>query len=311
MKLIKDIPDIYCNIIEEGLRKPNPDRLSVTELINPPLIKHLQLRYWDKIQTRASDYLWMILGKAVHQVFESGGIVKKLQDILNEDYQDCICAEDYIREQIDNIISSHFAEKPIRITLKNQIISGRMDFRELGIIRDFKVTSVWSFLKGIKPEWERQLNVYAFMAKKNGIPVDKIFIDAILRDWSKVETFRNPTYPKMPFISLECNLWSEQKQYDYIMERISLHNREPSECSPEEKWEKPTVYAVKKPNVKRATRVFSTAEEALMYINERKDNKDKKKNTKLELEVRQGECTRCLYYCPVKSVCPFNDKKET
>ena len=32
---------------------------------------------------------------------------------------------------------------------------------------DYKVTSVWSLLLGEKPEWEKQLNTYAWLIEKN------------------------------------------------------------------------------------------------------------------------------------------------
>jgi len=191
----------------------------------------------------------------------------------------------------------------IEVTIKGHKIRGKIDFRETGVIRDFKITSVWSFLGGIKPDWEKQQNVYALMAKINSIPVGELYIEAILRDWKLVETFRNSDYPKIPFISLACPLWSEKKQYDYILSRLAAYDAEPCECSQEEKWQKETQYAVKKPKAKRAYRVFGTAEEAGECISEHKDKE-------YEIETRPAERTRCLYYCPARSVCPFNKKEK-
>jgi len=301
MKLIRDIPNIYCDLIEEGLHKPHNDRLTVTELVNPPLIKHLQIKYWDKLETKASEYLWMILGNAVHKVFESSGLIRQLKDLIGVKEQSCVNYA--MLTELQNIIDGHFAEKPVEITVAGVKIKGRIDFRETGIIRDFKVTSVWSFMGGMKPEWEAQDNIYRFMSIRNGIPVDRLLIDAILRDWKIVETFRNKDYPKMPFVSLEVPIWDDEKTYNYILERIAAYKAEPCECSAEEKWQKQTTYAVKKPKAKRATRVFNTLDETHKYIEEY--GKKRVTNIKLEIEVRPGECTRCLHYCPVRKVCPF------
>jgi len=304
MRLIRDIPSIYCDIIEDGLHKPNNDRLTVTELVNPPLIKHLQIEYWDEIETKASEYLWMLLGKAVHQVFESSGIMKRLREFEIFCKANKNTNRDDILFALDRIKKSHFAEKPIEIIVNGQLIRGRIDFRETGIIRDFKITSVWSFLGGIKPDWEKQLNIYDFMCAKNGIQINKLLVDAILRDWTKVKMYGNKDYPRMPFISLECPKWSTKEQYDYILSRIAAYNLEPSECTKEERWEKETTYAVKRPKGKRAIRVFNDVNEANNYI---KGHKDSQKEP-LEVEVRYGERTRCLHYCPVRTVCPFVKK---
>lgn len=313
MKIIRDIPDIYCDLIEEGLYKPKDDRLSVTDLMNPPLIKYLKIKHWDKLESKASEYLWMILGSAVHSVFEKSGIVKQLKGVVDKiNNLPTIMPDDIVTNtvELNSILAGHFAEKSIEVTIKGQLIRGRIDFRETGIIKDFKITSVWSFLHGIKPEWEAQLNMYDFMSKANKIPVDKLYVDAILRDWAKVNTYRDKSYPKIPFVSLECNRWTDKQQYDYILKRIAAYNVEPSECSYHgiptgrtinEKWERPTTYAVKKPKAKRATRVFDAPEDAAKYMEEHKG---------LEIEKRLGECTRCLLYCPVRNVCPFVRKDE-
>ena len=293
MKLIRDIPNLYCDLIEEGLRKPNPDRLTVTDLISPPLIKHLKINNWDNIEAKASDFLWMILGNAVHHVFESKGLHYSIEQILKPGM---ITSPEKRLANIHQILTANPHEKYIELDLGDTKITGKIDFRETGVIRDFKITSVWSFLGGIKPEWEQQLNIYCFLCLQKGIPVEKLIVDAILRDWTKVETYRNNDYPKMPFISLDCKKWSEEQQYNFIISKIKRYKEEPTECTPEERWEKATTYAAKKPKAKRATRVFHTIDEANKYV---------EKHEGLEVEIRKGERTRCLYYCPVREVCPF------
>lgn len=308
MKIIRDIPDIYCDIIEDGLYKPNPDTLSVTDLINPPLIKHLKLEKWDELEQQASDFLWLILGSAAHQVFETSGILRKLRKLLEKEEKhkdNAYCPRVNWENEIKDMLISSSGEKPIEITIKNKKIRGRLDFRETGIIRDFKITSAWSFMFGVKQDWENQLNIYDFMCAKHGIPVDKIFIDAILRDWSKTQLYRNKDYPEKPFISMPVKKWDTKEQYDYILSRLSEYRSTPKECSEEEKWSKPTTYAVKKKGNKRAKRVLNSMEEAHEYI-----EKNKKKKEKLEIEVRKGEPTRCLHYCPVRSVCPYSPKNK-
>jgi len=304
MKIIKDIPDVYCRLIEDGLYKPNPDYLTVTQLINPPLIKHLQIKHWDTIEQNASDFLWMVLGSAVHSAFEKSGIMRDMNKILESHKNPFGCDVDSIDyDDIKTLYDSHYAEKSIESTINGVRIRGKIDFREVGIIRDFKITSVWSFMYGLKKEWIQQLNIYDYMCQDNGLPINEIYVDAILRDWTKTKTYRDKNYPKMPFISLPVKQWKTKEQYNFISQRIQKYKEEPCECSAEEKWEKPTTYAVKKGNNKRAVRVFEDVNDAHNYMNEHKDKMYK-------IEVRKGEKTRCLHYCPVRSVCPFAPKNK-
>lgn len=300
MKIIRDLPEIYCELIENRLYKPNPNHLSVTDLINPPLIKHLKIKYWDndRLEVKASEFLWMIMGIAGHKVFEESGLAKRVTDCINRIITGNYSLGEALKE-IKTVVLNQPTEKKLEIEVNGTKIKGRLDFREFGVIRDFKFTSVWSFVHGVKEEWIKQLNVYAFMCKKLGLPVNKLIVEAILRDWSLPKTYRDNNYPKIPFVSFDITLWDIKDQYDYIADRVNVYKQPPKECTPEEKWQKNTTYAVKKPKTKRAVRVFDTEDEANQYI---KDHPDKT----YELEVRPGECTRCKLYCPVRKVCPFN-----
>jgi hypothetical protein len=73
---------------------------------------------------------------------------------------------------------------------------------------------------------------------------------------------------------------------------LSIH----SPCTPEERWEKPASFAIKRPNRKNAVRVLDTQEKAEEYLL----NKGKPGDT---IEIRPGESPRCLYYCDVKEWC--------
>jgi hypothetical protein len=68
-------------------------------------------------------------------------------------------------------------------------------------------------------------------------------------------------------------------------------------CSPDERWAKPTKYAVMKAGNKRAVRVMETMEEA------EKLAADLGKNH--YTETRPGESTRCMDYCSCCEFCNF------
>jgi len=78
-------------------------------------------------------------------------------------------------------------------------VSGAIDLQVVdpdGIhIKDYKTTSVWAVMND-KPEWEQQLNIYAWLVQKNKqVPIKSLQIVGILKDWSKREAERKPEYP--------------------------------------------------------------------------------------------------------------------
>jgi hypothetical protein len=64
------------------------------------------------------------------------------------------------------------------------------------------------------------------------------------------------------------------------------------ECSPDEMWEKPSTWAIKKEGGVRAKSVHSTKEEAEVNLTKG-----------YFIEHRPGERTRCKSYCQVSKFC--------
>ena len=198
--------------------KPNPDRFSVTDLIGPPLIRQLKLKHWEELTEDASERLWMLLGSAVDKV---------------------------VSENAEGAI----VQQKFEIPVDGVVIVGKPDiyWPSDGYVEDWKVTSVWSFLLGDKKDWERQLNCYAWGIRKDGLDVNILTINAILRDWQKSKMLRDQDYPRIPFVSRDIPLWTFEEQEAYIKQQLEFHQMsEPQECSSEDKWEKPTTFAVMK-----------------------------------------------------------------
>lgn len=180
-------------------------------------------------------------------------------------------------------------------------------------IQDYKVTSAWSLLKskdnpnGYKEAWEQQLNVYAWLGRKNGYRVTKLQIIAILRDWQKSKAFEsekyNGGYPPLPIQVIDIPLWTDKEQDDYIADRIETHqqadylfNMENKEidCTDKERWKKEDQYAVMLPKQKRAKKLFTNLKEAELY---------KVTVPKSFVELRKGNSMRCAQYCSVVNFC--------
>jgi hypothetical protein len=141
--------------------------------------------------------------------------------------------------------------------------------------------------------------------------VDSVGIVAIIRDWSRRDAARNPDYPQSPVKEIPITLWPYQQREDFISERISKHSEcefhmetdeELPPCTPEEMWEKPTTWALKKKGGVRAIKVYETQEEAESAL-------DPKVH---EIEVRLGSRTRCESFCPVNTYCQqWRDYQES
>ena len=154
-----------------------------------------------------------------------------------------------------------------------------------------------------KQDWHNQLNVYAYLVEKEAKkPVKALQIVAIVRDWAARDTVKE-SYPQSPIVTIDIPLWPMEKREAYIRERVHQHSAayfametsgELPECSEDDMWEKPTMYAIMKVGGVRAKSVHKTLEEAQHALNQVKG---------YNLEVRPGERTRCAKFCQVSEFC--------
>jgi len=188
-----NIPEgIAKAIINDAYQKEG--RFSVTELIKPPQMRVLEDRYKSEITVDVSDGLWRLLGQSVHYVLEQG----RLEEHITEE-----------RLGVDVL--------GVRVTGKIDLYSGT----EKKVI-DYKVTSVWSFIFGDKPEWEAQLNLYRLLYESAGFSVKGLEIHAILRDWHQSQVNGNG-YPEIPFKKVSIPMWDKETAWNYLTERVQLH----------------------------------------------------------------------------------------
>jgi len=270
-----NLPEALVKACLDGNERPERGIYRVTALADAPLIRYLQMTYWDELEQDVSELLWSAFGKIGHMLME-----KHAPD------------NTYVEERVD-------------LKKDGVIVTGKPDLVSLKSIDDWKFTSVWAILLGIKPVWKAQLNTYDFMYSEHGLAnVDTLIIHAMLRDWQKGKRFEEG-YPKIQYMRKQVEKWSREKQDDYISRRIELHKEAEKgvmiECTPEEKWQRPTTYAVMKKGNKRATKVcadLSTAESVAENIKG------------AEVVTRVGSNIRCDDYCIVSDVCPFNNAER-
>jgi hypothetical protein len=271
-----NLPDTILNVLDRPTYSKGKAHISATELLNSPRIVQLKRKYWEFIETDASEMIWALFGSAVHNILEHGKG------------------------------ENHIVEQRLGTDVDGWRLSGAIDLQEEdedGIgIKDYKVTGAWSVMNE-KQDWHNQLNVYAYLVEKEAKKkVKSLQIVAIVRDWAARDTVKEG-YPQSPIATIDIPLWPMAEREQYIRDRVHLHsaayfemetNSELPLCSEEDMWEKPTSYAVIKVGGVRAKSVHKTLEEAQHALNQVKG---------YNLEVRQGERTRCAKYCQVSEFC--------
>jgi hypothetical protein len=128
----------------------------------------------------------------------------------------------------------------------------------------------------------------------------------MIKDHSKRDAKRDSSYPLCPTYVYEFPVRKiELDEIEtFIRGKIAAYKQyaeaaddDIPPCSPDERWAKPTTYAVKKTGNKRAVRVMDTQEEA------EKLAADLGKNH--YTETRPGESIRCMDYCSCCGFCNF------
>lgn len=275
-----NLPEPFVAACRSDIRElSDVRRISVTRLVDSPYLAALLREKWDEIEVDASEMVWSILGKAIHGVFQ---------------YSSDEGAELKIEVEYDH----------------DTVIVGVIDHYDDGVVTDYKIVSAWSVIDGVKVEWERQLNLYAWMLRRSGKPVERLQIVALYRDWSRAEAERDALtaagpggpaarYPATAVEVKRVRLWSVEEAESYVAERVRLHRTmPPPPCTPEERWRRPTKWAVyRKPSDTRALRVLDTQEEADALASQ----------VGGVVRRRDGDDVRCRSYCVVRDFCGIKE----
>ena len=281
-----NIPQTFVNILERPTYNRGAAHLSATQLINSPKVVALSKKFENELEQDVSDMVWSIFGTAIHGVLEHG------------------------RDE------NHIVEERLHAELDGWRISGAIDLQIVHenfiSIRDYKTTSAWAVMNE-KSDWEQQLNIYAWLVEKvKGDEVDSVGIVAIIRDWSRRDAETREGYPPAPIKELPITLWPFEQREKFVSDRIAAHSacefaleaeEDLPDCTSDEMWEKPAVWAIKKTGNIRAK---------ALYDNEVLANQELEKLGKgFEIEYRPGERTRCEKFCPVSGYCQqYRDYKE-
>lgn len=269
MKITNDmgLPSPLVDAVKNDSYSSGGADFSVTTLLKPPRIVTLEKEFSEALEEDASDRIWALLGQSIHSILERSG-------------------------------DPAYSERRLFITIDGVKISGQVDYFKDGVVSDYKVTTAWKFKQGeIPPEFIEQCNAYAELLRQNGHEVKRLEIIGILRDFSKLEAMRTDDYPRKQVVNKTVPLWSSEKTMAFLRERVRLHlearNTLP-ECSPEERWSKPTKWAVMEKGKERAKKLW---DDPLLAGQHAAENKN------YFVEVRPGVHTRCSFYCKVQNFC--------
>ena len=278
----KGLPEPIFRAIEKGWYDGDPTAFcSASTVIKSPKEAILLMRHGDEIVEDASSKIWSLLGSAVHKILEVGEGKNDL------------------------------AEERLSVLIHGKKITGKFDIFIDGVIHDYKVTSVWTLTYNDDnfKKWTEQLNIYAYMLRQAGFEVKGLQVNAILRDWSTGKAEREWDYPKTQVQQIKLRLWSEEEQLEFLKKRVGLllgyinvDDDDIPVCSPEDRWEKPSKYALMKKGRKSAVKVYGSKEECQTGLDEKSFSDPK---NVYYMEERPSIPLKCKEYCPVKEFCNF------
>lgn len=271
-----NLPKTFVKALERDYHKGAD--YSASQLTKPARMVHLEKRHKGEVVEDVTDRIWSLFGSAVHAVLENGETHNQL-------------VEQYLSEQI-----------------VGKTVSGMSDLYEDGIIYDYKVTSVWSYIymaDKVK-EWESQLNTYAWLFHKAGFLVEGLKIVMILRDWQASKAKYDPQYPDCQVQVIDVKLWDIDVSEIYIASRVDYYEEyidclddQLPECSEADRWAKPGKWALMKKDRKSAIKLFDShddAEEAMI-------DRENTQSGNFYIEERKGELWKRCEYCSVSAFC--------
>ena len=264
------LPEVFAKAVMRDTYTRGKADISATGLLKPPRQAFLAYQHDHEIVVDVSKQVWSLFGRAVHNVLEQGTV------------------DGYILEQ------RYFA-KSCGWTVSGQIDVQRLDPQGITLM-DWKTRKAYAVMNGRESD-EQQLNIYAWLMRKNDKEVIQLQIVNIIRDHSSFEAERNPSYPQREVVVTDIDLRTFAEQERFVKEKIQSHQVTSislPECTPEERWIRPSKFAVQKTHdSKRAFKLFNNG----------KDAKKLAKEKGYIVSERKGEPIRCQRFCEVSEFC--------
>ena len=272
-----NLPDPVVRAITAFDKSDQPEGLRVTTLIDSPRISQLKRLHYPKLAEDVSQLPYRVWGSAVHEIMQKA------------------------------TSNSYVPEERLSHEVDGTLISGAIDLQFVDddevTLFDHKTTAAYGVTQGIKPEWERQINTYAYLIRQaKGLKVRSASVIAWIRDWRQSDAEVREGYPPAPIHEMPVHLWAEDEQDRYVEGRVRIHKNAEVQadfddmplCTDEERWAQPTKWAVHKGKNKRALRVFDVEVDAKAFAGEAEER---------NIQVRPGRYVRCESWCAVAPYC--------
>lgn len=268
------LPEIFVRAVKGGQRTRAPADISPSGMTKSIRETKLTQRHWDEIERDAATMVWAMFGTALHSVVT--------------DYAE----GDMVEKELEAIIDIDGEPSTFR---------GVLDLYTEGCLFDFKVTSSWTIVFGSQIEsWELQLNSYRYLLDiVEGISTKAMYVIALLRDWSATKAERDKDYPQSDIQVIPIH---PRPIHEYLEDKIrnlriadELEDEDLPYCTPEERWETATKYAVMKEGRKSAVKVCDNEMEASVLV--------EKYGSNHYVEERPGKPNKCDKYCAGRAFC--------
>jgi CRISPR/Cas system-associated exonuclease Cas4 (RecB family) len=307
--------------------KVDPYRVSVTQLSWGPQQYKLYHQHYDEIETRVEDSANLIIGLAVARFYENEVLV---DNSLKEEKLEW-------KHRVGRLLDADTDERDMRyIPMKGEVadmtLVGKPDvyYQEINhihvfgegdrihldsVVADVKTRLAMGFSEetAVKPEYEIQLNAYAFLLRKYGFRVDKLMLHYVLTGWNP-EKAKQKGFPNSSVVEVEVPMWDNSggQFEEYATLKMEAFydaiqpDSTPRPCTAEERWVRGwRVQAV--PKKKRALRVLDTEEEAYRWCEENKwrvgPDAPFMVGCKGLATVEPAQSIKCANYCPVTRWC--------
>ena len=287
------LQDFVYDKIKEAMNsydlKRDPNVLSVTEILNDPKLFWLRRRHDKDAERDAVTGLYALQGTIMHELLGN-----------NKD---------------DNL-----EEIRLSYPVGNYTLSGKFDRYDNNGLWDYKYTSIWTEIYANKvKDWTWQLNMYAFMLRRAGFKVDTLTVIEMFRDWSATQVERGK-YDFNPIKQIKLEVKPDNEIERFIKQRVTkimsykdTPDDDIPECSPENRWQDATKYAVVKTGNTRASKVCDTVNEAKTWMSKQKNY------AQLHVEERPSLPKHCrdiiidginYGYCPYNKWCNWYKQWE-
>ena len=275
------LPDMMVAALSRDAHEMGKSHYSITQLLKSPRMLQLSRRHEGEVKRDAVDMWNSFIGTCVH-----GGIHEKIEN--NPDY---------------------IVEQRLEMQWGDKTIGGTPDVVDKPdkTVYDHKTMQTSAFGLEAKADYEAQLNIYAYMLEKNGVPIDNLFINAIYLDWrvAAAKSAEPGKYPDAPVRLVPVKKWSKEVTEAFIEARVALHSaaelledHELPECSAEECWESPQKLAIYRPGGLRALKLCANYREVDDWL-------VWKKIPRREVNIvdRPRTRRRCEMYCDSAPFC--------